>query len=108
VAASHIHMTANRLGVNNAEEIYLLRLLLRAYNSLRTAEPGIWKSFRVLPPSSPERHSSALDQLTALVVEDLAASSPCVSTDLGNRVVCSSKKVTYITQRNPPESTLAQ
>jgi len=30
-AASHIHMTANRLGLTNAEEVYLSRMLLLAY-----------------------------------------------------------------------------
>jgi Lantibiotic biosynthesis dehydratase C-term len=43
-AASHIHMTANRLGINNAEEVYLSRVLYRAAVELRRKTPAEWKT----------------------------------------------------------------
>jgi hypothetical protein len=42
LAASHIHMTANRLGVTNAEEVYLSRMLQLALEALREEAPGWW------------------------------------------------------------------
>jgi len=42
-AASHIHMAANRLGINNAEEVYISRILYRAVVELRRKMPAEWK-----------------------------------------------------------------
>jgi hypothetical protein len=42
-AASHIHMTANRLGLSNAEEVYLSRMLARAVEAFRAHEPRVWE-----------------------------------------------------------------
>jgi hypothetical protein len=38
-AASHIHMTANRLGLTNAEEVYLSRMLFLALQAFRQEAP---------------------------------------------------------------------
>jgi hypothetical protein len=46
LAASHIHMTANRLGLTNGEEVYLSRMLFRAVETLRRATPAVWRNFR--------------------------------------------------------------
>ena len=45
IAVSHIHMTANRLGILNPEEAYLSAILLRAVDTLRTRFPEEWHSF---------------------------------------------------------------
>ena len=41
--ASHIHMTANRLGLKTTEEVYLSRLLWRAADALRREQPSAWE-----------------------------------------------------------------
>jgi hypothetical protein len=43
VACSHMHMTANRLGLSNQEEVYLSRLLSRAVESLSRTQPDRWR-----------------------------------------------------------------
>ncbi|MBV9773857.1 MAG: hypothetical protein JO040_07900 [Gemmatimonadetes bacterium] len=43
VAASQLHMTANRLGLLNPEELYLGRILWRAARELAVSEPVFWK-----------------------------------------------------------------
>lgn len=70
IAVSHIHMTANRLGLNNPEEIYLGRMLGRAGQRLLEAEPEIWERFReestaCREVSLREMASSALDTLAS-------------------------------------------
>jgi hypothetical protein len=45
VSSSHIHMTANRLGILNPEEAYLSRMLVRAAESIRLYYPAAWKLF---------------------------------------------------------------
>lgn len=42
ILSSHLHMTANRLGLKNAEEIYLARLLWRTFGELAGSEPALW------------------------------------------------------------------
>jgi len=44
VAASHIHMTVNRLGTLNAEEVYAGRLLWRAARELARRDAGSWRA----------------------------------------------------------------
>jgi len=41
VGTSQMHMTANRLGLSNPEEVYLGRLLVRAARDLLENEPGV-------------------------------------------------------------------
>ena len=43
IGASQLHMTANRLGVLNAEELYLGQILSRAAGELATADPVFWR-----------------------------------------------------------------
>lgn len=42
VGMSHLHMTANRLGLLNPEEVYLCRLFEAAVGSLRQRQPDFW------------------------------------------------------------------
>jgi hypothetical protein len=44
IAESHLHMTANRLGIEGAEEVYLARLLWRSAQALAASLPEAWKS----------------------------------------------------------------
>lgn len=41
IKTSHLHMTANRLGVTNAEEVYLGRILTRSIEALHAQEPDL-------------------------------------------------------------------
>lgn len=43
IAASQLHMTANRLGLLNPEELYLSQILSRAVQELSTADPDFWR-----------------------------------------------------------------
>jgi hypothetical protein len=43
IQSGQMHMTANRLGLANPEEVYLSRLLSRAARDLADTEPGLWR-----------------------------------------------------------------
>jgi hypothetical protein len=43
ILTSQLHMTANRLGLKNVEEVYLSRLLGRAGQDVMRARPDLWK-----------------------------------------------------------------
>lgn len=43
IATGQMHMTANRIGLRNGEELYLCRMLARAMAEVREAEPGFWR-----------------------------------------------------------------
>ena len=43
IANSQLHMSANRMGLANAEEVYLGRILLDALEDLETSEPDLWR-----------------------------------------------------------------
>jgi lantibiotic biosynthesis dehydratase-like protein len=43
LAISHIHMTANRLGLTNPEEVYLSRMLWRGIRKIRFESPQVWR-----------------------------------------------------------------
>lgn len=57
IASSHIHMTANRLGLRNPEETYLGRMIERAVADLIHTEPQFWRdawaSREAEPPPEP-------------------------------------------------------
>lgn len=76
VGASQLHMTANRLGFLNAEEVYLGRLIQLATDDLRRSEPAWWSRLdqglqnKDVGPSGASLEqlvAPALDRLTALV-----------------------------------------
>jgi hypothetical protein len=73
LAASHLHMTANRLGLNNAEEIYVLRILSRACTSLRLQQPHDWAEFlsRRAERASSARHGNSFEKIIALALREL-------------------------------------
>lgn len=43
IETSQMHMTANRLGVNTLDEVYLGRLLGRTIRALMESKPGVWR-----------------------------------------------------------------
>lgn len=59
VAMSQMHMSANRLGLMNPEEVYLTRMLHRAATNLADSDPAFWAEAwdarRALPPPPPLR-----------------------------------------------------
>ncbi len=59
VATSHLHMTANRLGLSNAEELYLCRILWRAVAALDADDPAVLSSLECDGPLSANELSVA-------------------------------------------------
>lgn len=68
--ASHLHMTANRLGLRNAEEVYVSRLLERAVRELAEREPALWSS---IDEALRERAASATPEITDRLSDIVAA-----------------------------------
>ncbi|MEA2602766.1 MAG: hypothetical protein QOF89_3758 [Acidobacteriota bacterium] len=42
ILSSQLHMTANRLGLRNADEIYLARMLFRSLDEIEPSSPQLW------------------------------------------------------------------
>jgi thiopeptide-type bacteriocin biosynthesis protein len=42
IAVSQIHMTANRLGLRNVDEVYVARLLIRTLEAIEAEAPDLW------------------------------------------------------------------
>lgn len=73
IAASHLHMTANRLGLNTAAELYVGRLLWRAARDLAEADPG---AFGETPGADPALdRPEPLGELLAPLLDRLAATA---------------------------------
>jgi hypothetical protein len=70
--ASHIHMTANRLGLTNAEEVYLSRMLWLALVALRRDEPRVWERVRAWPAFAAQARRRAQADSVASVLAELA------------------------------------
>lgn len=81
VAASHLHMTLNRLGTLNAEEVYAGRLLWRAAGELRRRDAASWRAaWAARPPRRrPDETGVAalLPALFARLAEPAAADARC-------------------------------
>ncbi|MEM8933558.1 MAG: lantibiotic dehydratase C-terminal domain-containing protein [Acidobacteriota bacterium] len=60
IAVSQLHMSANRLGINNAEELYLCRILERAVAELADTDPELVPA--ALAADGPSMESSALTE----------------------------------------------
>lgn len=76
ILSSHLHMTANRLGLKHAEEIYLARLLWRTFSELASSEPALWKRLEEFLAERAGSHSleaflpAALKELDAFPTPD--------------------------------------
>jgi hypothetical protein len=71
ILASHLHMSANRLGLSNAEEAYLYRLLHRAAESLREARGDLFGRLNDDFAERAARSARAEDELAAIVDSSL-------------------------------------
>jgi hypothetical protein len=66
IASSHAHMSANRLGITVAEEVYVSRMLWRAARALADAEPAFWSeaAARLASSVSPEVEMDGLVRIS--------------------------------------------
>lgn len=46
ILTSHLHMTANRLGLRNSDEIYLMRMLGRSLTTIAVTQPWWWSELQ--------------------------------------------------------------
>ncbi len=81
IGVSQMHMTANRLGLENADEAYLTRLLTRACESLPSSCSSTWELLpgalhAGAPPSSSDREADLADRLLYLLAEARGARAP--------------------------------
>jgi len=73
LAESHIHMTINRLGLNNAEEVYLSCILRRSIEAFRTSMPELWRKIWELRSDFVTRaRAYSLEQVVTSALERLA------------------------------------
>jgi Lantibiotic biosynthesis dehydratase C-term len=70
IGTSQLHMTANRLGVTNAEEVYLGRILERATSDLRETEPVWWRSVLATLSQGRDTTERRLDELRKQILAD--------------------------------------
>lgn len=74
VAWSQVHMTANRLGLRNPEEVYLGRILQRAISALAEEDPAFWRSVEdAHRAQSTEARSTTLRHFTSAALRSFAA-----------------------------------
>jgi Lantibiotic biosynthesis dehydratase C-term len=71
VFRSQIHMTANRLGLRNVDEVYLARLLWRALQRLEAADAAAWSRLGDLLARRAERSPYPDQRLQDLLLECL-------------------------------------
>lgn len=69
IGTSQIHMTANRLGLSNPEEIYLGRIVCRAVQEVAEAEPESWN--RLLERMADRQREAPLAELFPAFRRDL-------------------------------------
>jgi hypothetical protein len=67
ISIGQIHMTANRLGLINPEEIYLGRLLWRAVTETVASDPGLWEALGDRLKARESGMESLRDQVRAAV-----------------------------------------
>jgi hypothetical protein len=72
IVRSQMHMTANRLGLTNLEEVYISRLLWRTAQELEESEPALWRSL-VDRLGTPGVRPRPFRDLLALAFEDFFA-----------------------------------
>lgn len=84
ILASQMHMTANRLGFESAEETYLSRLVWRAARDLKERDPSLWKRLedRLAERRLPEpRGGGELEDLLASKLQALGLPGPSAVSD---------------------------
>lgn len=73
VAASHIHMTLNRLGLLNPEEVYASRLLWHAVGELERRHPACWDD--AFGRRAPQRDGETVGGLLPPLLSQLAVAA---------------------------------
>jgi Lantibiotic biosynthesis dehydratase C-term len=73
ILSNQLHMTANRLGLRNAEEVYVTRLLWRTATALECADPELWDHLRQFLEARAVEPAgrSSIEALLPAVFEDL-------------------------------------
>jgi hypothetical protein len=67
IAVSQIHMTANRLGLRNVDEVYIARLLTRALETIEIESPDLWGRLGRWLEQGATRASSQNQRLASLL-----------------------------------------
>jgi hypothetical protein len=73
ILTSHLHMTANRLGLRNSDEIYLTRMLERSLAAIATSEPQYWSQLQRALVRRAAGDDAPKNRLQTLVRPSLAA-----------------------------------
>lgn len=77
IATSQMHMTANRIGLRNKEEVYLCRLMSLAARELAAADPDRWDGLgALLAARATEPPAGGLPALLAPALKTLAPGLP--------------------------------
>ncbi len=89
IKSSQMHMTANRLGLSNPEEVYLSRLLSRTARELADSDPGLWHLLeqcldeRSRNPATPSRLPELLPSVLSSVFPQSSETSVAISVSPG-------------------------
>jgi hypothetical protein len=74
IASSQLHMTSNRLGLKNPEEVYFARILWRAAQQLSVSDPSLWRRLRETEREPGASREDRLEDLIPHSLEQLFAS----------------------------------
>lgn len=90
IVRSHLHMTANRLGLLNPEEVYIGRLLWRSVCDLAERDPSLWNDLCEFL-SSNAKHAARLpvDDLLVPALTSCFGSLPFPNFPRGDTRLCS-------------------
>lgn len=80
IGVSHMHMTANRLGLMNPDEVYLSRVLSRAVESVASEDPAFWRDAWHSHRAWTEVCPSSIRELNAAALTDFAGRAVAAST----------------------------
>jgi hypothetical protein len=75
ILSSQLHMTANRLGLRNPEEVYFARILWRAAQEVSVSNPSLWQSLREAE-RKPGSSEAELADLIPQSLEELLREAP--------------------------------
>jgi hypothetical protein len=75
ILSSQLHMTANRLGINTVEEVYLGRILARAVGDLARSRPALLRRLKGAGTKYGDWKDGGLEDLVSATLADLFAPS---------------------------------
>jgi hypothetical protein len=75
ILSSQLHMTSNRLGLKNGEEVYVARLMWRTATELASSEPAVWSQLERFLCERPaaRRTGCSLEDLLPAAFQGLCA-----------------------------------